>query len=110
MVVDIVRCKANSRTVCIAKQIHGGRELGTHAKQELRWPCRESIQRDGCFAKPGGALQRRIFFADAQLARHRYFGLQYSPAAAALFSGIANRLAGWVAISADIANSYPTTR
>ena len=62
--MDIVCCKANLQTVCVAKQIRGVRELGMHAKQELCWQRRESIQRDGCFAKPGGTLQCRIFFAD----------------------------------------------
>ena len=31
---------------------------------------------------------------DSDFARHRHVGLLYSPAAAALFPGIANRLAG----------------
>ena len=31
-----MRCKANSWTVCVAKQIRGGRELGTHAMRQAR--------------------------------------------------------------------------
>jgi len=56
------------------------------------------------------AISGTYLTAIPQLARYMYFGLQYSPAVAALFPGIANRLASWVAISADIANSHPITR